>query len=421
MPAAIHNFIIEQGSTFTILFEYTDSIGNLQDISNYCIRLRLKSSDGSDIRLYSSNESGSDSSLTNISTGIVRWFLSSNITSTFKFAAASYDLDITSNETGYITRLATGTIQVIANSFPECPDNSKTYCKTCSDIKASDGTGNSGGVTPSGSVTATPTPTVTITGGGNEETVESLDLCDYLCQDIDIFAKLYDYQSYIKHVSGVTSGNLIATSGQTEFNLNQPYVVGLLDIYLNNNQLVYPTDYIASNNTSFILSSGANDGDLLTYINKGLYLSDMTSITGAITVPDTGSITNVEVSIVGLKHQSPQDLSMLLVPPTGNSILLSAYSKINNYSASSGLTYTYSNKAIPGTYLYNRSTFDNYVNIYNKTGIYPNTTVASLTQLTGIVPSGDWKLIVNDSDPGSSGTLNGWNLIITYSPPVYSE
>jgi hypothetical protein len=112
---------------------------------------------------------------------------------------------------------------------------------------------------------------------------------------------------------------------------------------------------------------------------------------------------------------------MLLVPPIGNSILLSAYSKINNYSASSGLTYTYSNKAIPETYLYNRSAFDNYVNIYNKTGIYPGTTVASLTQLTGIVPSGDWKLIVNDSDPGSSGTLNGWNLIITYSPPAYSE
>lgn len=421
MPAAIHNFIIEQGSTFTILFEYTDAAGTLQDLSNYCIRLRLKSSDGSDIRLYSSNSGGTDATLQNISTGTIRWFLSSKVTSDFKFTSASYDLDITSNDTGYITRLSTGIIQVTANSFPECPDDTKSYCKDCIGITANDGVGNTGGT---GTTGITPTPTVTVTVTTTEEggDVAALDLCDYLCKDIDIFAKLYDYKTYIKHVSGVTSGNIIATSGQTIFSLNKPYVVGSLDIYRNGNPLIYSTDYTASNSTSFVLSSGAQDGDIFTYINNGIYLSDLSSTTGIITIPDSGNITNVEVSIVGLKHQSPQDLSMLLLPPQGDAILLSAYSKINNYSFSSGLTYTFSNKAIPGTYLYNRSVFDNYVNIYDKTDIYSGEpTIPYLTNLTGISPSGDWKLVVNDTDPGSSGWLNSWNLIITYSPPAYSE
>lgn len=418
MPAAIHNFIVEQGSTFSILFEYVDAAGTLQDLSNYCIRLRLKSSDGSDIRLYSSNNPSPGASLSNISTGTIRWFLSSAITSSFKFASANYDLDITNNGTGDITRLATGVIQVSANTFPECPDNSKNYCKECVDIKQEDGINNIGvNPTPSGDVTPTPTPTVTITEGS----VESLDLCDYLCKDIDMFATLYDYQTYGKYISGVTSGNIAASSGQTTFTLDYPYVIGLLDIYLNNNLLNYSTEYTASNNTSITLSSGAVDGDIITYINKGLYLSDMSSITGTIFIPDTGIVTNVEVSIVGLKHSSPQDLSMVLVPPTGDKILLSANNKINNYSANSGITYTFSNKAIPNTYLHNRSAFDNYINIFDKTDTYYESSVATLNQLTNIVPSGDWKLIVTDSDPGVSGTLNGWNLIITYQPPEYIE
>jgi subtilisin-like proprotein convertase family protein len=136
----------------------------------------------------------------------------------------------------------------------------------------------------------------------------------------------------------------------------------------------------------------------------------------------TGTITNVEVSIVNLKHPNPQDLSMILVPPTGTGILLSAFSKINNYSYTSGLSYTFSNKASEDKYLYNRSVTDNYVNIYNKTGIFPNTPlVSSLSQLQSISPSGNWSLIINDNDPGGSGYITDWNLVITYLPPSYIE
>jgi hypothetical protein len=113
---------------------------------------------------------------------------------------------------------------------------------------------------------------------------------------------------------------------------------------------------------------------------------------------------------------------MILVPPTGTGILLSAFSKINNYSYTSGLSYTFSNKASEDKYLYNRSVTDNYVNIYNKTGIFPNTPlVSSLSQLQSISPSGHWSLIINDNDPGGSGYITDWNLVITYLPPSYVE
>jgi subtilisin-like proprotein convertase family protein len=114
---------------------------------------------------------------------------------------------------------------------------------------------------------------------------------------------------------------------------------------------------------------------------------------------------------------------MVLYPPSGSGILLSAYNKINNYNPISGINYTFSNRARPGVYLNNKSNIDPYVNILDKTSIY-NTQEqlsASLLGCQGISPSGDWKLVIYDNDLQSSGTLDAWNLILTYEPYAYEE
>ena len=121
MPAATHNFFIEQGSNFVILFEYFDAAGNLQDLTNYCIRLRLKSSDETFKQIYTSNMTASEFSLTKPANrpGTIEWFLSYSETQKFNFDTAIYDLDISIPNSETI-RLATGTIQLIKTNFPEC-------------------------------------------------------------------------------------------------------------------------------------------------------------------------------------------------------------------------------------------------------------------------------------------------------------
>jgi subtilisin-like proprotein convertase family protein len=419
MPAATHNFFIEQGSNFVILFEYFDAAGNSQDLTNYCIRLRLKSSDETFKQIYTSNMTASEFSLTKPANrpGTIEWFLSYSETQKFNFDTAIYDLDISIPNSETI-RLATGTIQLIKTNFPECVTDTTGVCASCESASRIINTTP----TPTQTITTTPTdvtPTPTITT--TPEFVAE-DVCDYLCQNLDLFAKLYNYNSYIKYTNNITSGSILLDSNETVITLPQPYINGLLDLYKNGVLLNTNIDYFVIDNSSFELSAPSS-GDTLQYFNKGIFISDNSSVTGTINVPDTGIITNIEVNIHRLKHNNPQDLVMVLTPPTGEKILLSAYNKINNYNAISGISYTFSNRAMPGVYLNNKSSVDPYVNILDKRSVYKTseTLTASLTGLQGISPSGDWSLSIYDTDIESSGTMNGWDLILTYTPPIYNS
>jgi subtilisin-like proprotein convertase family protein len=355
MPAANYNFFIEQGSNFTIVFEYLDNLGAAQDLKDYCIRLRLKTDQNKYIA-YSSNVLASDYSLTKPSNrkGIIEWFLPYSTTKDFDFDTAIYDLDINKTNTESV-RLSTGIIQIVKNNFSEyCKDSTTGICADCQSITAADSEGNEG-ENPVTTPTVTQTVTITSSGPTNTPTntsnnYASEDLCDYLCRDIDLFGKLYSYS----------------------------------------------TISVIPDNSSF---------------------------TARIHVADTGIIRNVEVNIAKLKHSNPQDLVMILSPPTGSDILLSAYNKINNYNSASGVNFTFSNRAFPGTYLNNKTAIDPYVNILDKTSVYKSSDVldSSFSGLSGISASGNWDLIVYDNDLGGSGTLDGWNLVLTYIPPIYQE
>ena len=149
---------------------------------------------------------------------------------------------------------------------------------------------------------------------------------------------------------------------------------------------------------------------------SGLYVS--TSVSGYVSTLDTRLLENVELVINKLNHNYPQDLQILLSPPSGNKILVDGNHKIPGNSGN--FSFMFSNKAPPNAYLHN-VTNGNLCNIYDKTNVikYSNENLLSgFDHLFGHSITGIWNLIIKDTDPISSGSIDGWKLILTYKPSV---
>lgn len=184
------------------------------------------------------------------------------------------------------------------------------------------------------------------------------------------------------------------------------------------------------------------------YPGSGLTIRDNMANSSFINIVDSRPIDTVEVSINGLIHRNPQDLTMFLTPPSGDKILLFAHHKINNYIP--GFSFMLSDRAIP------QSTVNNVINggscrIIDKTNsvrfdnsisslvcdsngcqeikipfnvsasgqitinsLNNENLLSSFSHLQGYVPSGNWYLHVIDNDVGSSGLLDNWKLIVNY-------
>jgi len=152
------------------------------------------------------------------------------------------------------------------------------------------------------------------------------------------------------------------------------------------------------------------------YSGSGLSIADNSNNSGIIHTTDSRLIENIEVAINGLTHSAAQDLTFLLVPPSGDTVLLSANTKIANYK--DNFSFMFSNKAIGDQYL-NTVSHGGLCNIYNKTDItkFNNSTlVSTLSNLFNYSNTGNWTLYVNDNDIGASGSISSWKLIVTYIP-----
>ena len=186
MAAVLYNFFIEQSSDFSINFQYLDANGVGVDLSSACIKLRYLTNlnqggiftnglvDSIKPTLYNSY----GYSLTGDAFGLVQLKLSSNLTSTYNFETAVYDLDVqididdgagnirTSN-----TRLSTGTITIVKKNFLGITD--------CNVISTDPIVPPTPTPTPTG-ITPTPTPTP-----------ENPDLCFPECSVLDIMSIVY--------------------------------------------------------------------------------------------------------------------------------------------------------------------------------------------------------------------------------------
>lgn len=349
MAAAVHPIAIEIGSDFNISFQYLDINENPIDLSGYCITMLMKPTSGSGKAFGFSSQ---NSSLTLSSNG---WTLLKD-NSTINFALKSsftyenmidwpdgvYDLYITElSEPSKKSRIATGTISIIQNNFPECAATSCGSEDECIGVINTPDETPTPTQEPSPDITPTPTPTPATQ-------IPDIDLCEMFCNDLDLNA--------------------------------------------------------------------------IMYIGSGLNIPDNSSVSGTISIDNTRTVQNIELMINKLKHSSPQDLAMILVPPTGDKILLSAHNKIINNNSINGFSYIISNKAIPNIYINNvsnNSTNIPYVNILDKTSSYnfnDENLSTNLQSWIGSAPSGDWTLIINDHDIGVSGSIQDWRLIVTYEP-----
>lgn len=148
---------------------------------------------------------------------------------------------------------------------------------------------------------------------------------------------------------------------------------------------------------------------------SSLVINDNSTVSGQIPISSSLKIENIEVVVSGLRHQSPQDLSFVLIPPSGSGVLLAHNQKIVN--GTNGAGFIFSRKALSNSYLHNMSGVSPYVNIYDKRNHHPsgNNLRAGFSHLYNHALSGLWTLQIADTDPLGSGVLSGWGIIVQYS------
>lgn len=123
--AANYNFVIEQGSTFYMSFQYTDNLGTIINLTNYQARISIQptSPTGDLITYMSDNEDSNYSLLVNGDSGTITWRIPSTTTEGFTFSQAVYDFDLKAPNEVYpgsgsqIIKLLKGTIDIVPGNI----------------------------------------------------------------------------------------------------------------------------------------------------------------------------------------------------------------------------------------------------------------------------------------------------------------
>jgi subtilisin-like proprotein convertase family protein len=170
---------------------------------------------------------------------------------------------------------------------------------------------------------------------------------------------------------------------------------------------------------------------------------------GTITIPDSGAaspfpstievsgmsgnLADVNVTISGISHENPADIAILLVGPTGQSVILMDDSGGESGRGASNVTLTFDDAAstmlpqdidgglVSGTF---KPTPAPLPNISCNAVAAPPTTPAgphgtTLAAFNGTAPNGTWSLYVyDDCSPGSGSISGGWSLQLTALGPA---
>jgi hypothetical protein len=120
MSAGKYSFIVEQGSTFILEFQYKDSLGNPIDLTNFGGRMMIRPCVGStDVYLNLSSSLQSDGTGLNFSgsngstppeSGSIGLYISAVSSSLLNFDKGVYDLEIHSGS--FVARILEGQIQL---------------------------------------------------------------------------------------------------------------------------------------------------------------------------------------------------------------------------------------------------------------------------------------------------------------------
>lgn len=265
MPAVNYNFDIEQGSDFEVNFQYNNANGipvNLGDTNTSCVVMQIIPNSG-DAFGFSTKKVGNTSLFSN-DKGLITLKINHDLTQTFQFDNAIYDLDVLIGDK--TTRLVYGTINIIKRQtpFPNC-------------ILSAPSTNNDGN--PS----TTPLP--------SESPTEFQDLClDTDCLNLDIYATAYQGSGLIISDLSLSNSNIVTTNANSIENI---------EVVINNLNHTSPQDLqiflappsgdiilLAANhkmpktNFNFMFSNKALPTSYIYNINNGSYCNiyDKTSI-----------------------------------------------------------------------------------------------------------------------------------------------
>lgn len=130
MGAALYNFNIEQGSSFTLALVYKNNEGTPINLTGWCARLTWKTNNATEIFTTETTNSNYKFDIDEPNGKIILQFPAS-ITNNFTFSNAKYDLelqsptDLYSGGGKYTTRILYGTITLIkrfsqTNTVLEC-------------------------------------------------------------------------------------------------------------------------------------------------------------------------------------------------------------------------------------------------------------------------------------------------------------
>lgn len=189
---------------------------------------------------------------------------------------------------------------------------------------------------------------------------------------------------------------------------------------------------------TFALTDGTNDYGT---ISQSYTLGETTAVTvtnantAAIAINDdaiaspypstinvaglAGTVTKVTVTLVGLSHEYPEDIDMILASPDGRRVALMG--AVGGDAGVSGLTVTFDDAATDpvGTPM-TSGTFLPSGAISTMPSPAPAAPYAgSLAEFNGIDPNGTWSLYVYDAAAGDSGSIaSGWRIAVTAGEPV---
>ena len=143
----------------------------------------------------------------------------------------------------------------------------------------------------------------------------------------------------------------------------------------------------------------------------------------------TGTVSKVTVSLMGFGHSWPADVDVLLVGPTGQTLLL--MSDTGGGESVSGITFTFDDNAagpLSGTEAMSSGDYrpSNYGSVDTFSAPAPGGSYgATLSVFNGLNPNGTWSLYVEDDSNQDTGSIvQGWRLTVTTSdsscciPPI---
>lgn len=133
----------------------------------------------------------------------------------------------------------------------------------------------------------------------------------------------------------------------------------------------------------------------------------------------TGTVTSIGVVIQNLTHPSPADLSMVLVGPQGQAVVLVASCGVSSFPtrypiANLTMTFAAGGAAVPTGSTWGTATYAPTKCISAGVGVpgMPDVTNTSLSVFNGKDPNGGWSLYIKDHVGLDAGSIDSWFIVV---------